>query len=299
MAAELKIGIIGLDTSHTVAFTKQMQGDVPAEQRIDGMRVAKAMRFPSAFQSEEGQDGRQKEMEAMGVKMASSVAETVDGMDAVFLEINDPALHLKYFEQVAGLGLPVFIDKPLAGNLAEGKKIYDLAKSKGTKVWSSSSLRFFESIVAACKKVPEAKFCNVYGPLGKAAVGSDLVWYGVHTFEMMATVMGLGAKSVFVREDDCGVVATVHYGEGRRAVAECIKGAWKYGGRAQGEGDSPVENFGLVSGEILYYYLLKELRIFLQKGTIPVPMETTLEIQAIMDAAERSLVSSREEKLAL
>jgi len=289
MASELKIGIIGLDTSHTVAFTKLLQGDVPAEQKVEGMRVVNAMRFPSPFQAEEGQDERQAQLEAMGVTMKATVPELAEGMDALFLEINDPALHLEFFEQVAGLGLPIFLDKPLAANLPEGKRIVELAEANGTSIWSASSLRFIRKLAAAkAEVVGPPKFCNVFGALGKASAGSDVVWYGVHVTEMLVASMGVGAVSVTAREDDNGVVAIVNYPEERRAVAEYNRGCYTYGGRIQA--GSAVAYFDN-RGDVLYYNLLLKIKEFLDTGVAPVPLAETLEVQAIMDAVESSMAA--------
>jgi len=289
MASDLKIGIIGLDTSHTVAFTKLLQGDVPAEQKVEGMRVVNAMRFPSPFQAEEGQDERQAQLEGMGVTMKATVPELAEGMDALFLEINDPALHLEFFEQVAGLGLPIFLDKPLAANLVEGKKIVELAEANGTSIWSASSLRFIRKLAAAkAEVVGPPKFCNVFGALGKASAGSDVVWYGVHVTEMLVASMGVGAVSVTAREDDNGVVAIVNYPEERRAVAEYNRGCYTYGGRIQA--GSAVAYFDN-RGDVLYYNLLLKIKEFLDTGVAPVPLAETLEVQAIMDAVESSMAA--------
>ena len=93
---EKKIAIIGLDTSHTVEFTKLIQGTGTDNKIADGMHVSKAFRFPSAFQTEEGQDERQAILEDLGVTIMLSLEQTVEGVDAIFLEINDPVLHLQY-----------------------------------------------------------------------------------------------------------------------------------------------------------------------------------------------------------
>ena len=289
MASELKIGIIGLDTSHTVAFTKLLQGDVPAEQKVEGMRVVNAMRFPSPFQAEEGQDERQAQLEELGVTMKATVSELAEGMDALFLEINDPALHLEFFEQVAGLGLPIFLDKPLAANLAEGKKIVEIAEANGTSIWSASSLRFIRKLAAAkVEVVGPPKFCNVFGALGKASAGSDVVWYGVHVTEMLVASMGVGAVSVTAREDNNGVVAIVNYPEERRAVAEYNRGCYTYGGRIQA--GSAVAYFDN-RGDVLYYNLLLKIKEFLDTGVAAVPLDETLEVQASMDAVESSMAA--------
>lgn len=297
MASELKIGIIGLDTSHTVAFTTLLQGkNTPAEQRIEGMRVVHAMRFPSPFQDEKGQNERQAQMEALGVVMKGNVAELARGMDAIFLEINDPAQHLPFFRQVAGLGLPVFIDKPLAGTLAEGRQIVELAKAKQTNAWSSSSLRYVRALAAARAQLPTPPtFCNVFGALGKAAAGSDVVWYGCHVTEMLVTAMGVGAQSVTAVQDPVGIVAVVSYPNGRRAVAEYSSGSYKYGGRVQAGNDVFYFDNGT---EVLYYNLLVVIKRWLDTGALPVTLDESLEVQAIMEAVERSLAQQRPVALA-
>ena len=63
MAKELKVGIIGLDTSHTIEFTKRFQApDCPKEDKVGGVKVVAAMRFDSPFQKKEGLDERQKQL---------------------------------------------------------------------------------------------------------------------------------------------------------------------------------------------------------------------------------------------
>ena len=289
MADEKRIGIIGLDTSHTVAFTTLMQGDVPPEQRIEGLKVVKALRFPSPFQDKAGQDGRQEELEGLGVCMAGSVAELASGVDALFLEINDPALHLAYFEQVAGLGLPVFVDKPWSADLTEGRRMAQIAAAHRTNVWSSSSLRFMRALTAAQESLPTPPmFCNVFGALGKAAAGSDVVWYGVHVTEMLVALMGVGARTVSALAGDAGIVAVVGYDDNRRAVAEYNRGSWQYGGRLQA--GSTVRFFDS-GGDVLYYNLLVRIKAWLDSGVPPVSLDETLEVQAIMGAIEAALAA--------
>ena len=179
----------------------------------------------------------------------------------------------------------------MADTLANGKAIYQLAREKGVSVWSSSSLRFTPEIIACSAAVQKPQFCNVFGALGKAARGSSVVWYGVHAFEMLAKLMGRGARSVFARKDESGVVAVVQYGEGRRGVVECNNGAYRYGGSARG--GELTESFLSLGSP--YTSLIKALDQFFREGVIQVPLEETLEIQAMLNAAELSLQSGKEE----
>lgn len=292
----MNIGIIGLDTSHSIAFTSLIQGsDTPEEQKINELKIVNCMRFPSAFNAEESQDQRQAQLEGWGVNVTRSFEEAVEGVDGIMLEINDPGLHLEYFEKAVSLGKPIFLDKPLSGTLEDGKKIVQLAKEKNIPTWSSSSLRFTAEITEAVKEVTEPVMCNVYGPMGKAASGSSLVWYGCHSFEMLSTIMGNGAETISSKQDDRGIVSIVTYKDGRRGIVECNVNAGFYGGRVQSA--DKIKSFNVDASKGLYYNLLVKIRDFFIDGTIPVSLEDTLEIQTIMNTAERSLESGKPEKL--
>ena len=278
------IALIGLDTSHTVEFTRLMQE--PGHQVVEGLRAVKAFRFPSAFQSEENQDKRQEALEKLGVAMAPSVEETCAGMDAVFLEINDPALHLAYFEQVAGLGLPVFIDKPLAATTGEGRRIAEIAAAAGIPVWSSSSLRFIPLLAEARRRIPEPLAVHTFGALGKAAAGSDLVWYGVHAVEMLVAGLGTGARAVRALEDQTGITLLIEYPDKRRGLVECLRGLYRYGGRLQSGDEVCFFDSGTGSP---YVSLMGALRDFVCDGVVPVSLDEAREVLGILEAGGQSL----------
>ena len=289
--ADFKLAAIGLDTSHTVAFTTLLQGDkTPEDQKITGLRVIRAMRFPSAFQAEEGQNQRQAQLEAMGVKMASSFENAVKGVDGILLELNDPATHLEWVEKAVKTKLPIFLDKPLAATLNEGKRIVDLAKKNKVRLWTASSCRFFESLVKAKTDVPEPSFCNVFGALGQAAKGSDVIWYGVHAVEMLNELMGRGATSVVAKADDLGIVALVNFSAGRRGVVELNRKTGMYGGRLQNK-DACKYFLNATDPKPLYWYQMVKLKEFFLDGKQPVELEDSLEAQAILDAIDSSLKS--------
>ncbi|MCF7854236.1 MAG: Gfo/Idh/MocA family oxidoreductase [Candidatus Pacebacteria bacterium] len=289
-----RIALIGLDTSHTVAFTKLMQSPNPEERVVEGMRAVRALRFPSSFQSEEGQDERQEQLEALGVQVTTDIREAVQDVDAVFLEINDPALHWTYFEQVAHLGLPVFIDKPLAGTLEDADNILALADKEGTPVWSASSLRFIPSLSKAKETIPSPVAGHTFGPLGQAAKGSDLVWYGIHAVEMVTFLLGADIRAVRALNTGGGVTILPRYADGTQAVVECLRGLWQYGGRLQ---DKENLVFFDTGGESPYQPLMSALRDFVCEGIVPVSLEHARTNLAVLLAAETSLAENREIEL--
>jgi predicted dehydrogenase len=295
MPNEIRIGMIGLDTSHSIAFTKCLQApDVPAEQHVDGARVVSCMRFETPFQGKEGLDERQKQLEGWGVEVTTDFDHAVAECEAIMLEINDPAYHLEYFTKCAKLGKPIFLDKPMADNTSNAKKIHEIAKTNNMRVFSSSSLRFVPALIAAIEAVGERKYVSTYGPLGKAPAGSSIVWYGVHAFEMLQRAMGRGAKGVFAKKDSVGVVSIVDYGEGKRGVVELTEGAYAYGGSVRSEKKAvpfTAEN------ALLYPLELTEVVKFFAGGELPVTLDDALEVTSMLDAAERSVASGKTESL--
>ncbi|MDH7601934.1 MAG: Gfo/Idh/MocA family oxidoreductase [Armatimonadota bacterium] len=288
----LKIGIIGLDSSHTIEFARRLVApDCPAEQKVSGATVTKVMRFETPFQDSAGLDARQKQLESWGIPVTTHLEEATSDCDAIILCINDPSLHLEYFRKIAGLGKPVFVDKPLADTKANAAQILEAAAENKTPFFSCSSLRFAPALLDACSKVNQPTRVSVFGPLGQAAAGSSIVWYGVHAVEMMQRALGRGAQSVRTFSDETGAVLLVKYNDSRRGVVELCRGAWQYGGSVRGK-DGAVF---LVDTSLLYTDLLREIVKFFETKKAPVEPEDALEVTAILDAAEKSATSGKAE----
>jgi len=287
----LKIAIIGLDTSHSVALPRLMQ-DPEEKDRVQGLRAVTCLRFPTPFQSEKGQDERQAYLESIGVKVTRDFDEAVADCDAVMLEINDPAPHLEYFEKCAGLGKPVFLDKPFADTLEKTVRILDIAREKNVRFFTASSLRFDIDVVEGLQKVDTPKSAMVWGPLGRAPAGSSIVWYGVHAFEILNRVMGRGAVTVSGSTDLNGHVFHVIYGDGRRGIVELSRNCPSYGicCRDAGNKSSLIQ----VTGRVHFYrMLLKEIVRFFTTGEQPVDLADSIEIMAMLSAADASVKNGR------
>lgn len=292
----MKIGIIGLDTSHAIQFTKRLQAkDCENDQKVEGLEIISCLRFETPFQDKKGLDERTAQLESWGVKVSEDFDEVIEGCEGFMLEINDGAYHLDYFEKVVKLNKPMFLDKPLADTYANGKKIYDLIKKYDAKVFSSSSLRFAKAIIETSKKIEKPDIANVCGPLGIAPAGESIVWYGVHTVEMLQRLMGRGAKAVSALRDERGVVAIIDYGDKRRGVVELNEDAWVYGGSSRTNSD--IEVFKVDMSNV-YKEQLEEISKFLNGGETPVDFIDTLEVMNILETIAKSVKSGKKEKLA-
>jgi len=297
MEQKIKVAVIGLDTSHSVEFPKLIQDPATPEAfRVPELAVTRCLRFETPFQKKEGLDRRQEYLESIGVRVTENFDEAVADCSAILIEINDPSRHLEFFEKCASLGKPLFLDKPFADTLENTQRIMAAAKRSGTRFFTASALRFDKDLEdgLAENTVPEA--VTVWGPLGKAPAGSSIVWYGVHTFEILQRIMGCGAVAVHTLKDPHGIVCRVLYADGRHGIVELTEGVYRYGTLIRDH--KQREQLIQVTGRVPFYFmLLKQIVRFLEAGEQPVPLTDSLEIMKMLAAAERSLASGREETL--
>ena len=280
---QIRVGIIGLDTSHAIAFTKILNAKEPAPE-FAGCRVVAA--YPKGSPDIQSSVSRvpkyTEEIQKHGVKIVGSIDELLTQVDAVLLETNDGRPHLEQVRPVLKAGKPVFIDKPLAGSLKDCVTIFREAKKAGVPLFSSSSLRYGKDTQAARGgSLGKVTRCETHSPASLEKTHPDLFWYGIHGVESLFTVMGTGCESVKRgKSDDGKIVVTGTWADGRVGVFREGKG---YGGSATGgKGEGTV---GSYNG---YQPLVVEIVKFFRTGEVPISAEETLEIYAFMEAADES-----------
>jgi predicted dehydrogenase len=286
-AQPIKVGIIGLDTSHVTAFTKLLN-DAKAEADIAHCRVVAA--YPKGSPDIESSTSRVpgyiEIVKEHGVEIVDSIDELVKRVDCVLLETNDGRPHLEQVLPVLKGGKPVFIDKPVAGSLADAIAIFAAAKKYNCPLFSSSSLRYAEGAQAIRNgAVGEVLGCDAYSPCSLEATHPDLYWYGIHGCETLFTVMGAGCESVSrTTTPDFDFVAG-KWNDGRIGTFRGIraKGASGYGGTAFGT--KGIKEIGKSGG---YRPLLVEIVKFFRSKQAPIAAAETLEIYAFMEAADES-----------
>jgi predicted dehydrogenase len=282
----LRAGIIGLDTSHAIAFTRLLNDERAAED-LAGCRVVAA--YPKGSPDIESSVSRvpkyTEEMRGLGVEIVDSIEALLERVDVVLLETNDGRPHLQQALPVLRAGKPLFIDKPIAGCLRDAVAIFAAAREHQTPVFSSSSLRYTEGAQAIRGgAIGDVLGCDAYSPCSLEPTHPDLYWYGIHGVETLFTVMGTGCESV-VRVHTPGTDVVVgRWSDGRIGTFRGIRaGRGGYGGTAFGSQGS--QQIGPYGG---YRPLVAEIVRFFRTGQPPVSEEETLEIYAFMSAADES-----------
>ncbi|AGA26732.1 Gfo/Idh/MocA family protein [Singulisphaera acidiphila] len=282
-AKPLRAGIIGLDTSHVVAFTKLLNGPKSLGVRVVAAYPGGSADIPS---SRDRVEEYTKELrDGFKVEIVDSIPELLKKVDVVLLESVDGRPHLEQIRPVFEARKPVFIDKPVAGSLADAVKIFELARESGTPCFSSSSLRYSPGVVAIKNdpKIGEIRGCDAFSPCSLEEHHPDLFWYGVHGVETLFTLMGTGCKSVTRVQSDDSEFVTGTWDGGRIGTFRGLRGHGGYGAMVFGtKGSGPCVGTGA------YDLLLQEVCTFFKTGKPPVSADETLEIFAFMEAADES-----------
>lgn len=285
-ASGKRVGIIGLDTSHSIEFTKEMNSaNAPSE--FLGYKVIAA--YPQGSRDIESSAKRIpdyiEQVKKMGVEIVDSIPALLEKVDVILLETNDGRPHLEQAIAVLKAGKPMFIDKPIAASLADAIAIFDAAKHYKVPVFSSSSRRFMSSAKeVASGKIGRVLGADAYSPASTEKTHPDFFWYGIHGVEILFTVMGTGCKSIVRVHTEGTDVVVGTWENGRIGTFRGTRtGEHLYGGTAYGEKGNAV--LGPIEG---YNPLLTQIIRFFETGNSPVKAEDTLEMCAFMEAADES-----------
>ncbi|GEO07890.1 dehydrogenase [Segetibacter aerophilus] len=283
---EMRVGIIGLDTSHSVAFTKSLNTPGKAAE-LQGFKVVAA--YPKGSNDIESSvkriPGYIEDVKKLGVEIVGSEEELLKKVDVVLLETNDGRPHLEQALKVIKAKKPFFIDKPVAASLSDVISIYESAKRNNVPIFSSSSLRYMESVQDVVKgKAGAVLGADTFSPATLEKTHPDLFWYGIHGVEILFSVMGTGCSEVRrVHTNNTDIVIGT-WKDGRVGTFRGTRtGTHDYGGTAYGEKGNIT--LGPFKG---YDNLLVQILEFFKTGKAPVVPEETLEIYAFMEAADES-----------
>jgi len=286
--APLKLGMIGLDTSHVIAFAKVLH-DTKDPNHVPGGKIIAAYKggSPDLESSASRVDGYTEQLQKeYGVEIVDSIEQLCNMVDAVLLMSVDGRPHLEQVKPVFAAGKRVFIDKPLAGSLEDAIAIAELGKKYNVPWFTSSSYRYYDGMrTLKATDVGEVRGAISYGPCHLEPTHPDLFWYGVHPTEALYTIMGTGCESVTCVKTEEFHVATGVWKDGRVGTL--------YGLRT-GATPHKVTVFGTkaVAEQVEdgnYAPLVAEIIKFFRSGEPPVQPEETIEMFAFMEAAHESI----------
>ena len=290
-SAPVKVGIIGLDTSHVIAFTKALN-DPTDKDYIPGFRVVAAFKggSPDMESSWSRVDKYTTELrDKWNVEIVDDIPTLCSKVDVVLLESVDGRPHLQQVKPVFAAHKRVFIDKPLAGSYKDAKEIYDLGNAAGVPWFTASSLRFWSETerLKDPQGIGNVLAFDVLGPTSRAPKVPLMFNYGVHAIEMLYQLMGPGCESVTMQNSGNQDVLVGRWKDGRLGVMRGFSSGLYaftitvYGDKGVLHSEDKPEGYGP---------LLVEITKFFKTGVPPVDPRESLEVLAFMEAADASLV---------
>jgi len=298
MSAILRLGMVGLDTSHCEAFARMLHEPENVHYQPGAAIVALYGGGSDAFSlSRDRVQGFTATLQQItAAPLYDNLAALSRDVDAIFLESVDGRQHVAQFTELAA-GKPIFIDKPFATSSADARALIRRAQETGTPVMSCSSLRYAAGLadVLAATGDEQIVGCETFGPAPLLDDYPGLFWYGIHAAEMLFAALGPGCRQV-----QCLA----------RPGVDVVVGDWAC---CQG-GDLANERTGVMRGtrvgarEFGYVLhtasgvrcgladatsattarLLADILAFFRSGRSPVDLAMTFEIIAFLEAAEAS-----------
>lgn len=176
VSSKIRIGIIGSDTSHTLAFINEFKKYPGYEVSWVDINNRTDLEF-SVNRSKE----IIKDLKDLDIPLITNLnqAEEVDAYCVLTL---DAKTHPDILNIIKDSSKPIFIDKPIFYNLDQFNNLSNL-------VFSSSALRYTDFIQKAVLENKDSQEdIHIEGPLSFIEDIDGYFWYGIHLVEMLHTL---------------------------------------------------------------------------------------------------------------
>lgn len=255
-----RIGILGTENSHAMAFAEIFNGIKPEykDAFADIRVVAVGGHYP-----ESSRDVAEK----CGVERIVDRPEDMIGLvDAVMVTARDGKYHADFARPLIAAGLPAFIDKPFTRDPQEAVSLARLAKEKGVPLIGGSSLKLTPDTLRLQTLVRERRdqVCSgdVTAPVSLQNDYGDFWFYSSHLAEICLTAFGPQVQWVSASRTERGVTAVVHYPD-FDVTNHFTQGAYHYSGTLY----TPEETIHVpISLENIYAYECDAFATMLRTG---------------------------------
>jgi predicted dehydrogenase len=157
-------------------------------------------------------------------QIVAAPEEMLGKVDAVFCVTRHGGLHRELVTPYLEAGIPVFVDKPLAVDPNDAREIVRVAQAKGVPFTSFSTVRFSKSTKALADEsatLGGLRVGSYTGPATRRNIYGGIIFYAVHSIEMMLMFQGTGVTWVDAQEGPAldangngAITVTCAYGDG-------------------------------------------------------------------------------------
>jgi predicted dehydrogenase len=299
----MRIGAIGIDSSHLPEFTKRIKG-----LNAEGKTPCQVTHFwdpgHHEWQHPEGAQRSAQDVENwrkttidLGAKQVSSLDELLANVDGVMVLNINGHRHLELAIGPIARGMPTYIDKPLTCSLDQARSLLAMTRQYKARCYSASSLRFIGEIPKLDKdKIGEIVAIDAFGNGEVLDMMPDLWHYGCHSIEMVDAIFRWSGQGPGVKR--VSAVATgnatsgyhlldMEYHDGRIARLRMDRnGSWAFGATIHGK--KGVAQF-VVDFAPVYGHLVAGMVRFFEGGAAPVELRDIVENVAVMEKGNHSI----------
>lgn len=285
----LKIGLVGgTKIWHGMTFSEMINGYNKEEAVKNNwgplckVRVEKDARITHIWDVKK--NDAEEVARICGIENVVDKKEDIIGkVDGIIIPDDTTLKHQKRAEPFLKAGLPIFIDKPLSPDVKEAEEIVESAKKYKTPMMSCSALRYAKET----KEIREGKV-----DLGDILTGSticrgDLVFYGIHAFELLYSIVGRGIKSVRNIGSKGKDIVIVQYKDGRKFILTVYEDI-HYLFQMNLYGTKGYKQVIVEDSEYFYSHMLKHFITMVETKKEPFPPEETLEIIKVLVLGKKS-----------
>lgn len=207
-----RIGIIGTENSHALAFAKLINLPDPATGKV----TYPDARVVMVYGPEEGPAKKVMD-EGQVPACADTPADFIGNVDAMMITSRRGSVHYEYALPFVEAGIPLFIDKPFTSDPQQAAKLAALAKERGVPVMGGSGCKHARDVLDLSET---ARQWRQQGNLlsGSINFAADMdseydgfYFYSSHLIEMALKIFGSDMEEVQASARGGSVLARVGY----------------------------------------------------------------------------------------
>lgn len=209
--------------------------------------------------------------------------DVIGHVDAAIISTDDGDDHIRRVKPFIEAGLPVFVDKPMATNIADLRQFVQWHKA-GATILSTSGMRYAPEMRLSAEQQAHL------GDLRWITSFTCKTWerYGIHALEAVEPLLGPGFVSVQAHHEPGGDVMHITHRSGVRVTIGAIHDAYGSFGAVHlygTKGQLPLrltDTYNAFRGQLVAFIDM------LKTGARPLPFDETVELMAVIIAGRRS-----------